>query len=469
MRSSPDTEVLGKNRYRRAAVSGGISMLARGVQVGTSLITVPLTLRYLGTERFGLWMTISSVLAMAAFADFGVGNGVLNTVAKAFGEDDTEGIRRAISSGFTVLSLIALAACGLFFSVYSFVPWASVFKVVSAQAKAEAGPSLRIFAVCFTLNIALDVVQRVQLGIQEGYRFGLWQMCGSVLGLAGVLTGIRLHAGLPGLVLALAGAPVLATFFNALHFFGWVRPDLRPGSTFVSRKMIVTIMRLGTLFFVLQLVGSLAYSADSFLIARTLGAVHVPEYAIPQRMFTMISMMSAMLMTPLWPAYGEAMSRGDFGWIRRTLSRTLLVVFGGASAAACTVLLLSHRLLGWWVGNKAIHPPFLLLAGLAVWCVLDCCGNALAVFMNGASVMRFQILTASIFGVACVSAKIIFLQRFGVAAIPWSTIVTYGLCTVIPCAVFIPRTLRRLQSKAPALAILETAIYPFSALQARED
>src|ERR1700692_3845800 len=73
------------------------------VQVSTSLITIPLTVHYLGDERFGLWMTISSVLAMANFADFGIGNGLLNAVADAYGKDDYERIRRAVSSGFAVL------------------------------------------------------------------------------------------------------------------------------------------------------------------------------------------------------------------------------------------------------------------------------------------------------------------------------------------------------------------------------
>jgi hypothetical protein len=44
----------GVERNRRAALTGGAAMLARVVQIGTSLITVPLTLRYLGNERFGL-------------------------------------------------------------------------------------------------------------------------------------------------------------------------------------------------------------------------------------------------------------------------------------------------------------------------------------------------------------------------------------------------------------------------------
>ncbi len=469
MQDSLTNKILGRKRYRRAALSGGISMVARGVQVATSLITVRLTLKYLGNERFGLWMTISSVLAMAAFADFGIGNGVLNTVAKAYGQDDIAGMRRAISSGFAVLFAIATGVLCLFLSAYPFVSWASVFRVISPLAMAESGPALKIFAICFCLNISLDVVQRVQLGIQEGYRYGLWQMCGSVTGLLGVLSGVHWHVGLPGLVLALAGGPVLATLLNAVHFFGFVRPDLRPSRSFVSRGMIAAITRLGMMFFVLQLVISFAYSADNFILARTLGAAYVPDYAIPQRMFAMVSMMSAMLMTPLWPAYGEAMSRHDFTWINRTLRRTLLLVLSGASGVALVILLLSQRLLGWWVGSRAIHPPFALLAGLAVWCVLDCCGNALAMFLNGASVMKFQIVTASLFGLACVCAKIIFVQRFGISAIPWSTITAYLLFTVVPCAIFVPRALRRLQAEAPELTVLETAVYPFAALQAGED
>src|SRR5882757_7059705 len=167
-----DDHARGAERNRRAVLTGSAATLARAVQVGTSLITVPLTLKYLGNERFGLWMTISSVLAMAAFADFGVGNGVLNAVAKAFGRDDMEGVREAISSGFAVLNSIAILLLLSFFAIYRFIPWADFFRVVSPQAKSEAGPALAVFAVCFALNISMDVVQRVQLGLQQGYRYG---------------------------------------------------------------------------------------------------------------------------------------------------------------------------------------------------------------------------------------------------------------------------------------------------------
>ena len=433
----------GAERNRRALLTGGTSTLARVVQIGTSLITVPLTLKYLGNERFGLWMTISSVLAMAAFADFGVGNGVLNTVAKAFGKDDMEGVRKAVSSGFAVLNTIAALLLLSFFSIYRFVNWANFFRVYSPQARAEAGPALAVFAICFALNISMDVVQRVQLGLQQGYRYGLWLMCGSAAGFIGVLTGIWLRVSLPVLVMAIAGAPIFATALNAIHFFGFVRPDLRPNRELISRDAISQIARLGGLFFVLQVVVAISYSADNFIIARTLGAVNVPEYAIPQRMFGLIAMMSSMLIAPLWPAYGEAISRGHMKWVRHTLKTSLLLVLGATSAASITLLLLSHRLLHWWVGSR-IHPPFFLLLGLAIWTVIGCCGDALASFLNGASVIRFQVIVASIFGIGCVITKVAFVHHFGIIGVPSATISAYLLLNALPCALYIPSYLRRL-------------------------
>ena len=218
---------------------------------------------------------------------------------------------------------------------------------------------------------------------------------------------------------------------NAVHFFGFVRPELRPSIHFISNPVVSQVVRLGLLFFILQLATSIAFSADNFIIARTLGAVRVPEYAIPQRMFALISMMCAMLVTPLWPAYGEAVSRGDFAWVRHTLRRSILGVFAASTIAATTLLLLSHRILSVWVSGR-VKPSFALLLGLAIWAVMDCCGYTLAMYFNSGSAIRYQIILASVFGVGCLTTKIIMVKRFGIPALPWSTITTYFLLSALP-------------------------------------
>jgi O-antigen/teichoic acid export membrane protein len=436
----------GADRHRRALLTGATGITARAVSVGISVITVPLTLHYLGVERFGLWMTISAVLAMANFADFGVGNGVLNTVAAAFGKDDLDGVRRAISSGFAVLTGIGVGLLAMFLISYCFVPWADLFRVTSHQARAEAGPAMAVFVVCFALNIPLDVVQRVQLGLQQGFRSNIWQVLSSMMALAGVLAAIHFRLGLPALVMALAGAPILGTAMNALYFFGISRRDLLPQWHFVSSAIISRITRLGGLFFVLQFVAAISFSADSFIVARTLGAADVAMFSIPQRLFTVIAIPVTMLLVPFWPAYGEASSRGDITWIRRTLARTLLGVFALTSAASAALLLASNRIILWWVGPQ-IHPPFALLLGFAVWTVISCCSNTLGVFLNGASIVKFQVITTGIFGIGCLAIKILFARRYGVIGVPWATTIAFAILSIPPYIWYVPRLLRKMAVK----------------------
>ena len=443
--SSSDPAHRSAARHRRAAVTGITSGISRAVRIGVTLITIPLTLHYLGNERFGLWMTISSVLAMAGFADFGVGNGVLNTVSTAYGKDDWDGIRQAISSGFAVLTLIGAAILVIFLAIYPFVDWGNLFRATTSTARAEAGPAMLVFMVCFALNVPLDVVQRAQLGLQQGFLTNFWEIFSSILILIGILGVVHFHLSLTALVVAFAGAPVFGTWMNAGFFFGISRRDLLPKWSLVSRTVIHQIASLGGLFFVLQLMGVLAYSADNFIIARILGVADVTVFSIPQRMFAVIATIVTMLMMPLWPAYGEAMSRGDMHWVRRTLSRTMLGVFAFTTLVSAVLLLLSNKLLLWWVG-PGIHPSFLLMLGLAVWAILSNCGNTLAMFLNGTGMVKFQVIIACVVGVSCVLLKILFTRLYGIAGVPWATVITYVLFAVLPYMWYIPRLLRKMEA-----------------------
>lgn len=93
-----------KERHQRIALAALTSMATKGVALLTMLISVPLTVSYLGAERYGLWMTISLVIAILVFADLGLGNGLLNAVSEANGRDDREAAREYMSSAFFMLS-----------------------------------------------------------------------------------------------------------------------------------------------------------------------------------------------------------------------------------------------------------------------------------------------------------------------------------------------------------------------------
>ena len=66
---------------------------------------MPLTVHYLGAERYGVWLTISSLLTWMSMTDFGLaGNALVNVLAEASGREDREGAQHYAASAFWALT-----------------------------------------------------------------------------------------------------------------------------------------------------------------------------------------------------------------------------------------------------------------------------------------------------------------------------------------------------------------------------
>ncbi|MEA2542681.1 MAG: hypothetical protein QOH35_4047 [Acidobacteriaceae bacterium] len=97
----------GFERYRRVGITASSSFVAKALNILISFLSVPLTIRYLGSERYGVWLTISSLLTWMALTDFGLsGNALINVLAESSGNDDVETARQYASSAFWALTCI---------------------------------------------------------------------------------------------------------------------------------------------------------------------------------------------------------------------------------------------------------------------------------------------------------------------------------------------------------------------------
>jgi O-antigen/teichoic acid export membrane protein len=437
------------DRRRRVLLSAMAAGLAKALAVVTILISVPLTLGYLGAERYGMWMVISSLIAVLSFADLGMGNGLLNAVAKAHGRDDAEMLRRYVSSGFAVLSVVALTFLAVLSAAYSSVDWNRLFRASGAVARQEAGPAIAAFLGVFAISLPLSIVSKVQAGLQQSFSASLWQCAGSLLSLGGLLVVVYLELGLPWLVLATLGAPAVTALCNTIHFFGATRKDLRPSFTLVTGDAARQIARTGFFFLVLQIISAVAYASDSLVIAQVLGAGAVAIYAVPEKLFSLVTIVLSIMLTPLWPAYGEAIARGDMPWVRSAFKRSLFVSLGLAIVLSAMLVALSPTLLSLWIGH-GVSAPFLLIVGLGVWKVIEACGNSVAILLNGANVMRQQMLIALLTGATALPLKFYLVGQIGVAGTTWASIAAFTVVSVGPlCFWIVPRALAERQRALP--------------------
>lgn len=419
-----------KERYRRIALTTLASLISKGVSVVTTLISVPLTVNYLGTERYGLWMTISSVISMLAFADLGMGNGLLNAISEASAKDDRKKAQIYVSSTFFMLLGIAVLTLIVFASLYKHIPWQRIFNVTSDLAIQESGPTIAVLAICFALNMPLGIVQRVQMGYQEDYKNQLWAVAGSLLGLVGVLLGIYFKAGLPWLVLAMSGGPVLAMLINWIVLFGysqtWLFPTWNSFNWLASQKIVGT----GVWFLILQTFTVIGTYSDNLVIAQALGASEVASYAVTQRLFATL-FISQYFIIPLWPAFGEAIANADYNWARQTLNRALFLSLGIGLGTGLLLLILAKPLITIWVGANLI-PTTPLLIGFGLWLPLMGYMGTMSTFLNSGPLLGRQVIFFGAASITSLILKILLVQQWQAVGVIFATILGYSVFYVIP-------------------------------------
>jgi O-antigen/teichoic acid export membrane protein len=432
-----------RERYRRAAWTGAAAALGKIVSFGTSILTVRLTFRYLGEERYGMWMTITSVVLMLGFADLGMSNGLVNIVANSLGQRDQLAAKKAIASVFWMLSAIAIVLTLAMGIAYPFLETSRMFNVHSPTAVRESGPALLVLFLCFVLNLPLGTVRGAQTGMQKGFVNSLWSALGTIASLIALLIAIHFRAGLPVLVLSLSGAPLVASLLNGVEFFGWSHPELLPNVGAFSRDSATRLFHTGMMFFLLQVSGSIGMQTDNVVIAQILGAKAVAAYAVPARLFNMVNLFLGIVSGTMWPAYADALACSDGPWIRRTFIRVTL--WGTVIAVVGTTILIifGNRILAIWVGPQMLASPTLLTV-FGLQCALYAYLQPIAFLLNGLGQLRAQVTCAMLMAVLNLGLSIYFVKHYGIIGAVLGTVIALTVVVVVPLTLVTRRTLREL-------------------------
>jgi O-antigen/teichoic acid export membrane protein len=263
-----------------------------------------------------------------------------------------------------------------------------------------------------------------------------------------------LHFGgrLPALVLSSLGILVLANLASTAIWSLRARGNSLPPASHPTAADLGKLFKAGTLFLAVQLASAFAFQSDAIVITQMLGQAPYGDYAAVQRLYVFASMLISAALAGLWPAFGDALARGEVAWVRHALRRALgmtLLVMG----SLCLVLALSMGMITkLWLGTE--HAPSLLLTSLlSLWALLEALGMVAASLLNGAGVLRAQAALALVMAGTSFGAKWALVGWVGVEGAVLATIIAY-CCISVPAQIVLVRRLFRdaiQKSQAPAV------------------
>lgn len=413
----------------RGLVRGIVSSFAsRGIAALVPLTMIPIMLPALGTATYGAWMAIVSITSMLIWADLGLGNGLLTRLSRHLADDDHGSARRDILATYSIVSFVGCLLGILTLVSPLFVSWPELLNA----PESSAGSVTSIAILClllFCINMPLSLIQRVQYAAQQVAISNLFTAAGPVVSLALTFGSTRSDLSATLVVGSATIGPLIANLAATVWFFIHNR-TLIP--SFADRKgaELLTLLSLGGLFVLISTVSSIAINSDSMIIARTLDAVRVADYAVAARVMAAMGLLINLVNLPLWPAAGNALARGDVAWVIRIARRMMIlsVVFVGLSSMV--VLAVSEPLMG-VLSQGLVERDLALLICLGAWYTVVALTSPMMMVQNAAGVLVPQLVGWTLFLCVSLPLKVLGISKLGLYAAPLVGALAY-------CALVLP-------------------------------
>lgn len=377
--------------------------------VAISFIAVPLMIRYLGNERYGIWSTMLSIFSWIILFDVGIGNGLRNKLTESLAKGSLEDAKRYVSTGYIALGAISFFLFVVFIVCGQNINWQVVFNT-NRVGLSELKTSVTLAGSFIIINFWLSLINQVLNGLQKTSLVVFNQFMSNLFSL--IFVAILYYFFQSSLILliffygfSLLSSNLLMTFF-VFKKYDFLFPTLKK----FSKDCIKSITLLGAKFFIIQIAAIIIFTTDKILITQLFGPDQVTIYDVVFKLFSVITMAHNIITGPLWAAYSDAFHKGEISWIRKTLHQQLKIFIVIVLCALLLALFAKH-IIKVWIG-KDFYVSSTLIYAMTIFVIVSTWNNIYAYLINATNKLNVQIITSIIAMVTNIPFSIILVKHY---------------------------------------------------------
>lgn len=195
------------------------SFIIKGLSIAVNFLFIPLTLNYLNPTKYGIWITLYSIVGWFSFFNIGLGNGLRNKLAEALAKGETDKAKIYISTTYGLLTIIITIVFILFVIVNQFLDW-TVLLNTPKDLKNELSSLVLIVFGFFCIKFVLQLIGIVLTADQKPSYTSLFNLGNNLLALIIIIILTKTTSGsLLYLGTAITLAPVVIYAIANFYFF----------------------------------------------------------------------------------------------------------------------------------------------------------------------------------------------------------------------------------------------------------
>ena len=383
----------------------------KGVSLLISLLYVPLLLHSMNAVNYGIWLTLTSLIAWISMFDIGLGNGLRNKLSIALANGNKQLGRTYVSTAYICISALVLVLIILFVAIQQFMSWQDV---LNATAVDKEQLDLLVFIVfaAFGLQFVLNLINSILLAMQMPAFSSFILMAGQLFSFIVVFILVKIFHVNSLLILGgtISLIPPAVMLVSSIILFKSKYKDISPSFKYFNIYKIKDILSLGIKFFIIQIITIVLYQTNNLIITHTVGNSAVVEYNVAYKYMHVLVMVFTIIVTPLWSATTEAYTKKDFAWIKG-INRQMRKIVVIMACIGLVMLIVSKQVYEIWLGNNELNINFSTSMLLYIYSIFMIMYGNYGYILNGIGKLQIQIYATLILAMAYIPAAI-FAGRF---------------------------------------------------------
>ena len=385
-----------------------VSFALRAISVASAFLTVSFSLKLLDTNKYGIWLAISSTVSWISVLDIGLANGLRNKIAEYFALKDYKSSKIDVSSTYAILLLIMVPVMLIFCAIAPFINWNSVFRTHLDEK--ELLYTLIVVFVGLALQFVLKPIASVLQGDQKIHKANQIALVCNVSPLVPIIIGAKyLKGSILFLAMAQTMLPVVVMLIYSIVLFSGGYKNISPSLKNVDLKKSKALFGLSFAFFIVQIARVFILSTTEIIITRNFGGSYVTIYNLLFRYYGVAGMILYIVLASYWSAFTNAFALNDLDWVRTSM-RKLIRMACMFTGIVVLQFLLIKPVFHLWVGDK-VPVPMSTSISMALYFIFCLFTDTLVIVINGSGRMRIQSIVTMITAVLHIPV-VLFLIRY---------------------------------------------------------